>query len=99
MEEEMIRSIQHAYYLQARNPSDDDVLMELASRLGLDGERFRVDLNADRTQEELASEIHAAQNMAVSSFPSLMLEADGRYLPVDIDYNDENVMLQQIFAR
>ncbi|RME33176.1 MAG: DsbA family protein, partial [Gammaproteobacteria bacterium] len=40
----MIRAIQEAYYLQARNPSEREVLIELAGEIGLDPHRFALDL-------------------------------------------------------
>ena len=34
----MISAIQHAYYLQARNPSNADTLIALAAEIGLDAD-------------------------------------------------------------
>jgi len=98
LEDAMILSIQQAYYLQARNPSDDDVLIELASTLSLDSGRFRTDLNSAETQAELLSEIHTSRNMGVTGFPALVLEVNGLYRHIRIDYNDAAVMLQQLTA-
>ncbi len=92
----MICSIQDAYYLQARNPSDDDVLVDLAEYLGLDAEQFRRDLNTPETQQQLADEIHLSQSIGVQGFPSLILKKKKSLRAIQIDYNDAEMILQQI---
>jgi len=92
----MIRSIQEAYYLQARNPSDDDLLVDLASSLDLDADQFRADLNAPETQKTLMDDIRSHQRMGVTGFPSLVLEEGGGYRHTQIDYNNADAILQQI---
>ncbi|OIO73114.1 MAG: DsbA family protein [Zetaproteobacteria bacterium CG1_02_53_45] len=98
LEDAMILSIQQAYYLQARNPSDDEVLIELATNLSLDPDRFRTDLNSAQTRAELLSEIHTSRNMGVTGFPALVLETNGVYRHIRIDYKNAAVMLQQLTA-
>ena len=94
----MIGAIQRAYYLDARNPSDDTTLISLASDLGLDGERFATLLNDDATQATLTAEIEAAQRIGATSFPSLRLQVDASYQPIDVDYNAAAPMLDAIQA-
>ena len=96
LEDEMIRSIQQAYYLQARNPSDDDVLIELAAELGLDCGRFRIELNNPETESVLLSEIRRSRDIGATGFPSLILEEKGHFRPIRINYNDADVMIQQL---
>ncbi len=96
LEDAMIRSIQEAYYLQARNPSDDDVLVDLASALDLGTDQFRAGLNAPETQKMLMDDIRSYQRMGVRGFPGLVLEKGGDYRHIRIDYNDADVILQQI---
>jgi len=96
LEGAMIQAIQHAYYLQARNPSDDEVLIDLASQLNFDRDKFRSDLNAPETQAALLSDIRVSGNMGVRGFPSLMLEHNGEYRHIRIDYNNAGVMLLQL---
>jgi len=96
IEDAMIRSIQEAYYLQARNPSDDDVLINLAMNLGLDAGQFHRDLNATETRKQLADEIRLSQSIDVQGFPSLILKGKKKFRPIQIDYNDTEVILRQI---
>ena len=95
----MTQRIQRAYYLEARNPSDDDTLVELAADIGLDAGRFASDLVDTATQQMLLAEIQQARRMGIDSFPSLALAAgDGRVMPVRLDYTDAQAMLDQIEA-
>jgi len=98
LEDAMIESIQQAYYLQARNPSDDDVLLDLATSLNLDRQRFEHDLNAADTQKRLMNEIQMAQRIGVQGFPGLILEKDGCCHPVPVDYNHADEIMRSIMA-
>ncbi|MDQ7016575.1 MAG: DsbA family protein [Gammaproteobacteria bacterium] len=90
------QAIQKAYYQQARNPSDDSTLLELATALTLDPNRFAQQLNAIATQNQLKEEIRLCRHMHVSRFPSLVLEQNGAYWPIEIDYNDAHISLEVI---
>lgn len=94
--ETMILLIQQAYYLQARNPSDDSTLMELAMELGLDQQRFMADLNSKVTQEELFRQIQFTRQIGAQGFPSLILHQAGRYHPIRFSYQDASTTLIQI---
>ncbi len=95
-EQVMIHTIQQAYYLEARNPSDDETLIELASQLSLDMDQFCLDLHATETQTRLKQEIRQSQSMGCNSFPSLILSKSGINHDIAIDYNHINPMLKQI---
>lgn len=94
---EMIRAIQSAYYLEAKNPSDNELLIVLARQLGLDVERFCVDLIADGTQSELDRQCRFARQLPIQGFPSLVLAtASGQYHAVKLDYSNPQVTLVDI---
>ncbi|MES9869820.1 MAG: DsbA family protein [Sedimenticola sp.] len=95
-EEPMILAIQQAYYLEARNPSDSETLIELAGGLGMDGVRFARALASVDVQQTLLDEIALGRALGVSSFPSLVLGADDRYTVLQHDYLDAELMLAQI---
>lgn len=92
----MTAGIQRAYYEQARNPSDNETLIELAEELGLNTGRFNEDLLADATQQSLLQEIELSRTLHMDSFPSLVLKVGGSDWPVVIDYLDSSPMLHQI---
>jgi putative protein-disulfide isomerase len=95
-EEPMIEAIQRAYYLDARNPSDDETLIALAEAIGLDRERFARALNDPSAQAELLRQIAFAARLGGRGFPSLILEGKKGYRPIAYDYNDPTVVLAQL---
>lgn len=94
----MTRAIQRAYYLQARNPSEESTLIELAGELGLDAAAFARDLRSKAVERRFAEERRLAAELGVEGFPSLVLEAGGRRVPIPVDYADPAPMLAAVEA-
>lgn len=97
-EDTMIAAIQHAYYLEARNPADTETLVALAAQIGLDPERFAARLDHAETQAVLDEEMAMARQMGADSFPSLRLRTGGQIWPVPVDYRSSDAMLETIAA-
>ena len=95
-DERMTRAIQLAYYTQARNPSDEHTLLELADELGLDNNAFAAALAGETVQQQLLAEIERTRQLHATSFPSLVLDAAGSVWPIAVDYNDSAPMLELI---
>ena len=95
-EDAMILAIQQAYYLQACNPSDDDVLFACAESTGLDLNRFKTELNSDESKMQLMREIDLGRTIGASGFPSLIVEKEGGFHPIRLDYLNAEIMLNQI---
>ncbi|MDR9826455.1 DsbA family protein [Vibrio sp. FNV 38] len=96
LEKQMLYAIQQAYYLQARNPSDNEILVELAQGLGLDNKTFSQQLTAAVTQDELVQEINFARSIGGNSFPSLFVESHGQIQEIPIDYQNPSVTVNVI---
>jgi putative protein-disulfide isomerase len=94
----MTRQIHQAYYQQARNPSDDSTLIELADEIGLDQQAFSDDLATKETQQRLLEEISLSTSLGVNGFPSLVMEYNGRYELIQTNYTKADSMLSQINA-
>lgn len=94
----MTARIQQAYYLEAKNPSDNSVLVELAADIGLDVERFAQSLESDALQQRLLAEIGNARAMGIDSFPSLAVQKDGVFKHIGLNYTDPEAMLSEIEA-
>ena len=92
----MIYGIQKAYYLEAQNPSNEDVLIDIAEKIGLDTEKFKMDLKSSQVNEILLNEIKLARSMDISSMPSLALQINDFLKGIDIDYLDANYIVKQI---
>lgn len=95
--EAMIEAIQRAYYLQARNPSDDDTLIALAGETGLDRDAFAQDLRDPGTAAELARQVALARALGAAGFPSLVYQAaTGERTLLRHDYLDPRPTLAQL---
>ena len=95
-DELMTRRIQQAYYEEARNPSDNSTLIELAADIGLNVNSFTADLNSDQTQQLLLEEINFTRTLGVNSFPSLVVESEGKLTHIGLNYNKVDDLLIQI---
>ena len=94
----MTRAIQLAYYTQARNPSDEDTLVELAGELGLDVLTFAADLHGKQVERQLQAEIALARQLQAGSFPGLVLKTGAAEWHIPVDYNDSMPMLELVSA-
>ena len=96
-EEPMISAIQHAYYLNAKNPSNDNVLIALAGEIGCDVNTFKESLNSDATIDALDQQIAFSQRLGAQGFPSLFFEVIGKNpIPLALSYSDNDSVFEQI---
>ncbi|WP_220718003.1 DsbA family protein [Agarivorans litoreus] len=95
-EKAMIVAIQQAYYLDAKNPSDLSVLIDLAEGLNVDLERFKTDISSEQLNANLLEEIQFARSLPIQGFPSLVLEKDGHFHSVGLNYKDAQASLEHI---
>jgi putative protein-disulfide isomerase len=99
LETSMIEAIQTAYYLQARNPSDHDVLADIAAELGCDRATFLTDLNSEAVQQEFVNERAFAARIGAQGFPSLFLATPENLVhPIAINYSQSQAILDQVGA-
>jgi putative protein-disulfide isomerase len=94
----MSQRIQRAYYLEARNPSDDETLIELAAEIGLDSERFRQELGDATTRQLFATELQYSRELGINSFPSLAVVSASNLHHIGLNYTDAGAMQGQIEA-
>lgn len=87
-EQAMCLAVQEAYYLHAQNPSEVNTLTKIAVSIGLDGDSFAREINSDRVNQQLVSEIAKVRTMPVQGFPSLVLSVGGEQFPVRVDYKN-----------
>jgi len=95
-DEKMTKAIQAAYYQQARNPSLDETLIEIAAEIGLERQAFAEALNSEQVNQTLAKEIEFSRSLDVNSFPSLVLMIGEEDIPIGLDYVDAGKMLNMI---
>jgi len=87
-EQSMNLAIQEAYYLNAKNPSEMDTLIEIAASIGLDADLFAQQINSDILKQQLVNEIMKVKAMPIQGFPSLVLAVDEALFPIRIDYKN-----------
>ncbi|WP_413283441.1 DsbA family protein [Vibrio sp. MA40-2] len=95
-ERPMLKAIQHAYYLNAKNPSDNEILIQLAQQIGLDSDKFSADLVSEQTNQNLLNEISFTRSLGNSGFPSLFLEKNDTVTELKIDYQNANNTISQV---
>lgn len=70
----MYDAIQRAYFLEARNPSDAEMLERVAGEIGLDQKQFTEDLASDHVNRILQLELESVAKLGVSGFPTIVVE-------------------------
>ncbi|PCD89855.1 DsbA family protein [Vibrio mediterranei] len=95
-EQDIYRAIQQAYYLEAKNPSESEVLFDLAKQVGLDIEAFRHDFLSAEINQQLSEEIKFARSIGGNSFPSLFLAHDDIIVELPIDYKNPNTTIDLV---
>ena len=96
IEDAMILGIQQAYYLNAKNPSDVDVLSEIAYSIGLNVEKFKQDINSPAIELLLKEQLQLARQLSSQGFPSLIISKDDKLFGIPLDYNNSATMQQAI---
>ncbi|WP_426358393.1 DsbA family protein [Pseudocolwellia sp. HL-MZ19] len=99
-DEQMTHLIQSAYYSQAKNPSDESLLIELASELSktsnFNCEQFINDLGSKEVQALFEQELDYTRSLGVNGFPSLVYQSGNKLYSIGLDYNNADNMLAQI---
>jgi putative protein-disulfide isomerase len=97
-EHAMIEAIQQAYYLQAKNPVNLEVLIEVAASIGLDPEQFAHDMASPLIEDKLQHQLQQSRRLSSQGFPSLMLQQGNTHHAIALDYNNSHTMQQSIDA-
>ena len=69
--QQMVRAIQSAYYLEARNPSLKETLIACASSIGLDENQFSEAIMSKETEQRFQHHLSIAEQLQVRGFPAL----------------------------
>ena len=96
LEQPFYHAVQQAYYLEAKNPSDDATLVGIATELGMDSEAFAIALNSESTQSRLLQEIGKTRRLPIQGFPSLVMALTGDLILIELDYKNAQTSFNQI---
>ena len=94
----MTEQIQKAYYLNALNPSNEDILINIAQDIGLNEDLFKEDLKSSEVNDLLLNQIHITKTMPINGFPSLVLVRENNLERINIDYLNSNYIINQIIT-
>ncbi len=97
-EHQMINAIQRAYYLEAKNPSNIEVLIELAGDLNIEEQKFTSIMHSEELQLKLEAEIFFTKSLPIQGYPSLVLKCKNIYYSIPINYHDVQESSQYIKA-
>ncbi len=95
---EMFEAIQRAYYREARNPSDAEVLVALAGEIGLDTRRFARDLASLEIEQQMQDGFNLRRAMNANQFPSLVVREGISAIFVAKGYSDAETVLARLQA-
>ena len=93
---EMFRAVQRAYYREARNPSDDSTLCELAGEIGLDPATFATRLGSGEVGAIFQDMLSQAREFGVQGFPSLVVERDDGFEVLTTGWVDEASLMNRM---
>lgn len=96
LEPELTTAIEHAYYLQARNPSDLDTLADCADAVGMQADSFIASMEEIKASGRLEAEIREARQIGLNSFPSFAVVAEDRIVHINLDYQNPQKMAAEI---
>lgn len=99
-DEQMTHLIQQAYYSQAKNPSDESLLIEVAEELSnqsnFNTQLFIQELRSQKIEDLFQQELQYTRQLGMNSFPSLAYQIEDKIYSVALDYNNAENMLAQI---
>ncbi|RMH10325.1 MAG: DsbA family protein, partial [Gammaproteobacteria bacterium] len=83
----------------ARNPSEPELLRELAGEIALDQNQFAQNVDSVQVRHQLNKEISLSRYLAVPGFPSLVLSLGRKKLRIPFRYTDADPAIQVIRAQ
>ena len=96
MEDAMILGIQQAYYLKAQNPSNINVLVEIAHSIGLNAKKFEQYIISPAIELLLKEQLQLARQLSSQGFPSIVISKDDKLFGIPLDYNNSGTMQKAI---
>lgn len=93
---EMVEAIQQAYYQRALNPSNLEVLEQLAGEIGLDVPLFTSLINGEQVAQALASQLADVGQLGIGGFPALLLQQEQDWVPLALGFTRLDKLQQRL---
>jgi putative protein-disulfide isomerase len=88
--------IQDAYYTEACNVWDFDVLCDLAEAFGFNRDSFAKALASDDVRAVHEEQRQLAERLQVAGYPTVLLILNGEAFPIPVRHQDAEAMLEDI---
>jgi putative protein-disulfide isomerase len=96
---EYLRALQHAFYVENKDLTNEEVLIDIANNFSVDTNLFTDDVSSKEIAVELEQDFSLCQLLAVQSYPALMSEEDGRYAMLASGYRPYQEVAASIEGR
>lgn len=83
----MFAAIQRAYYVEARNPSDLDVLVVAARSIGMDEGPFREAMESEAVEGDLRRDLALKSTLGATGFPSLIARSGSKTHAISLGWS------------
>lgn len=94
---QMVKAIQSAYYLEAKNPSLEETLIACASSIDLDESQFFKVFKSEETEQQLQQHLSITQQLQVRGFPALLYIDDRKQVsPLTLGFSQMLNLEQQL---
>ena len=89
--------VQHAFYAEGRDTTDDAVLADVAAECGVDREMYFAELQSEEARKETQRDFAAAKQAGIHGFPTLLAgDGTGHYLVVTNGYRPLDGMAEAL---
>ena len=94
--EQMVKAIQSAYYLEAKNPSLQETLIACASSIDLDENQFSEVVQSEATEQRFQQHLSLTHQLQVRGFPALFYINDRKQAyPLALGFRETANLEQQ----
>ncbi len=94
---QMVKAIQSAYYLEAKNPALEDTLIACACAIDLDKKLFSEMLESEEIEERFQQHLSITYQLKVSGFPALFYVNDrSEAYPLALGYSPADTLEKQL---
>ncbi|MDD9893685.1 MAG: DsbA family protein [Gammaproteobacteria bacterium] len=94
----MLAAIQQAFYAQAKNVTDTNVLAELATEFGIAQPMFLLNFESDEMLQATQAQFERAQQYAVAGYPTLLIKREERWRSLGMGYEPLQQVEEKIAA-
>lgn len=93
-----LHALQHAFYTENKDLTNEDILIEIANNFVIDTTLFADDISSKEVSDQLESDFKLCQQLAIQSYPTLMTESDGSYAVLANGYTPYDELVVRVEA-